>query len=406
MELVSTSPSGGPRKMVHSMREGKIDAGMDWSCSGRSALFGLSPGGSDRDVTRFATPVHERAVLSKSARGCEPSKKKMQLGALTEFPELRQATHLMEHHSHTVFSYRRVAETLPPDLYEEEEPPPAEGVVETRPRPSLADSINKSSEAEGGSEVSSEGAWECPPVRFKPPKPNIIRLTDLHFPLSESVLEQTLPWLTSGTQRGPLESHFSSRLVEVCGDNAHPTEDPDNPPPWKVSESGIYLSNMAGTTDVRRIVSLGIHTVIDMTGEIDTFAEARAKSLRNRGVTVVTFMAEDRAGYRILRNHLLAALSIRLQDMELGGATMVNCAAGLNRSVAVAVALIMVTEGLPLFETIRNLAVARGRRVLSNDSFRRQLVDLARMLGLIDQYPSPSSSVRTSSRSVASSSFI
>ena len=55
---------------------------------------------------------------------------------------------------------------------------------------------------------------------------------------------------------------------------------------------------------------------------------------------------------------------------------MVHCHGGIDRSVFVAVALLILLESRPLTSAMRAVAASRGK-VLSNRSFRAQLLEVA-----------------------------
>ena len=59
---------------------------------------------------------------------------------------------------------------------------------------------------------------------------------------------------------------------------------------------------------------------------------------------------------------------------------LVHCYGGINRSVFVAVALLMLLENMNLADALRAVAATRGR-VLTNRSFRAQLLEVAVMTG-------------------------
>jgi len=56
---------------------------------------------------------------------------------------------------------------------------------------------------------------------------------------------------------------------------------------------------------------------------------------------------------------------------------LVNCLAGMNRSVTVVVAYLMAMHGMALLDAVRHVWSRRGSHVLSNRAFRAQLVRLA-----------------------------
>lgn len=85
--------------------------------------------------------------------------------------------------------------------------------------------------------------------------------------------------------------------------------------------------------------------------------------------------ALDTPGYDLLGKHLDTATEFLDSAQQMsGGVVLVHCVAGMNRSVALAVAYMYRKFGIPLRTTLRLLAAYRP--VLTNQSFRRQLQQL------------------------------
>ena len=66
-----------------------------------------------------------------------------------------------------------------------------------------------------------------------------------------------------------------------------------------------------------------------------------------------------------------------------GGRTLIHCFAGVNRSAALAIAVLMLRERRPLLDVARECFEARPF-ILSNETFRDQLVRLAIEHGLAE----------------------
>ena len=69
-----------------------------------------------------------------------------------------------------------------------------------------------------------------------------------------------------------------------------------------------------------------------------------------------------------------------------GGKVIVHCMSGINRSGLIAIAACMVLERMPLLEAVRLAKIKRGN-ILTNESFRHQLCDLAAAEDLLGDKP-------------------
>merc|ERR1712151_538675 len=89
---------------------------------------------------------------------------------------------------------------------------------------------------------------------------------------------------------------------------------------------------------------------------------------------------EDTEGYPLLARHLEECLCFAERCEAGNTGLLVHCVMGLNRSASLTVALLMVRQELALSEAVRRVWEARGRlSILTNVSFRRQLVQLAHL---------------------------
>ena len=109
---------------------------------------------------------------------------------------------------------------------------------------------------------------------------------------------------------------------------------------------------------------------------------------RRRGLPSIQFAsvdARDAPGALILQRHLSKTLRL-FQSANISESTprkiFVHCYAGCNRSPTLALAAIMLTRRENLFDVVRRAVRARPC-ILSNQSFRKQLVDLASREGLL-----------------------
>ena len=93
------------------------------------------------------------------------------------------------------------------------------------------------------------------------------------------------------------------------------------------------------------------------------------------------FDADDDDYYDIIQ-HVPAARSFIDGARSQGGKVLVHCARGINRSGAICIAYLMVDLQQNLIETVQYMKKRRGV-ILTNVSFRRQLIDFARKYGLL-----------------------
>jgi protein-tyrosine phosphatase len=92
--------------------------------------------------------------------------------------------------------------------------------------------------------------------------------------------------------------------------------------------------------------------------------------------------AEDFDGYPLLECHLPAASAFVEAQRKAGGTTLIHCFAGVNRSAALAIAVLMLREKQPLLKVAAAVFEERPF-ILSNLTFRAQLVQLAAERGLL-----------------------
>ena len=106
------------------------------------------------------------------------------------------------------------------------------------------------------------------------------------------------------------------------------------------------------------------------------------KQLASQGIqNYLESFAQDHTDYDIIQRDLASSLQFAQQVHASSGALLVNCYGGVNRSGAIVAALLMLIDKEPLVTAVTNLVAKRGY-VLSNLSFRRQLVQLAAKHGL------------------------
>ena len=97
--------------------------------------------------------------------------------------------------------------------------------------------------------------------------------------------------------------------------------------------------------------------------------------VRNR-FEVVEIAARDEPDYFILLHHLDAFLAAVDRAVAAGVAVFVHCVAGVNRSVALCAAYLILREGLDPIQAVRLFRKENKLVVLDNAGFRQQLVEL------------------------------
>ena len=99
--------------------------------------------------------------------------------------------------------------------------------------------------------------------------------------------------------------------------------------------------------------------------------------LEERGIILIKKDADDSDRFNVLQEELLSgALSMASQAKEQDGALLVQCWGGCNRAPSLAVALLMLQEGMDVVQAAARVMAHRGA-ILTNRSFRRRLVTLA-----------------------------
>ena len=145
----------------------------------------------------------------------------------------------------------------------------------------------------------------------------------------------------------------------------------------------LLLGDKRCAADLPTLSAFGITHMLNVAG---THGRAASGAAHVGALHYLQLHADDDEGYPILTKHLLAASAFIRTAREQGGRVLIHCQAGINRSGCIAVAELMLTERLPVLEAIQRVKAARGV-LLSNTSFQRQLVELARDNGLLGPLP-------------------
>lgn len=93
---------------------------------------------------------------------------------------------------------------------------------------------------------------------------------------------------------------------------------------------GLFLSNANGATKLARLQELGITHVLNVAGRIGSRIPDEA--YEDAGIRLLIVEAEDEVNYQMLDKHLGDATSLIQEAKDGGGACLVHCQAGINRS--------------------------------------------------------------------------
>ena len=141
----------------------------------------------------------------------------------------------------------------------------------------------------------------------------------------------------------------------------------------------LLLGAAAHAADVAQLQALGVTAVLNLAPQS---CDDPVGSYAAREIGYTALEADDFSDYPLLELHLEQARELYAEVAAAGGTLLVHCFAGVNRSAAIAVALLMLTRRTPLVPTLTSVAALRPF-VLTNRSFRRQLAELPRREGLL-----------------------
>ncbi|EGB11007.1 hypothetical protein AURANDRAFT_62234 [Aureococcus anophagefferens] len=154
--------------------------------------------------------------------------------------------------------------------------------------------------------------------------------------------------------------------------------------PVDVVPGEVYLGDAVCARDVARLQSLHITHVLNAAGAA---AAAPAAAYAAAGIETLVLEARDEPGYPMLANHLDAARAFLAKARRGGGAVLVHCVQGLNRSGVLVAADLMLEERRSVLDAVRHCRARRGNECVSNKTFQRDLVDLARREDLLGPPP-------------------
>ena len=106
----------------------------------------------------------------------------------------------------------------------------------------------------------------------------------------------------------------------------------------------------------------------------------RFGQLQGFGCAHTVVAASDSMGFDMISRALPAAMDFARPFFQSRAPVLVHGCGGMNRSAFIVAALLVLLEDLPLMDALRTIAASRGR-VLTNRSFRAQLLDIAARTG-------------------------
>lgn len=126
----------------------------------------------------------------------------------------------------------------------------------------------------------------------------------------------------------------------------------------------LWIGSALDASDKRFLDANGIRVILNCAGE--------AERTRLQGYEYHELGALDVLGYPVLERHAGKTRAVLASAFTRGAPVLIHCAAGINRSVALAVDFLAAISGAPaagVVEWVRSLRAG----VLTNPSFEHQL---------------------------------
>eukprot|EP00756_Hemistasia_phaeocysticola_P039226 Hpha_TRINITY_DN16802_c2_g8::TRINITY_DN16802_c2_g8_i1::g.151102::m.151102 len=156
-------------------------------------------------------------------------------------------------------------------------------------------------------------------------------------------------------------------------------EDPVTKPPWELLD-GLWLSDGKGAQQGHFMRSQGIGICLRLSE--DPSDPQQVNALRACGIQLVELHARDATDEHIVQRVLPSALMVYRHARQSGVGLVVHCNAGVNRSAAICVGLMMIEHGIRLCDAASYCSARRGDVILVNRAFRWGLALLGKALGL------------------------
>jgi hypothetical protein len=153
----------------------------------------------------------------------------------------------------------------------------------------------------------------------------------------------------------------------------------------------VYLGNAGSVQDLAKLKKLGIRRVLNMAGSL-AIKKSTILAYEKEGFDYKRITALDNHYYPLLERDWKESYDF-IHDSEQDGNVVVHCVAGLNRSVLIVAADFMVSNKIPVLETMQHVRSQRGNAALHNGYFQEQLVALARISKLLGKPPGTEGSI-------------
>ena len=181
----------------------------------------------------------------------------------------------------------------------------------------------------------------------------------------------------SPVRLSPADANAWVRRVKAA---VTPVRELDPDPSPALLAPGLYLGSMAHASNVPLMKRLGLTHVLDCADREPIEAYDAA------GVEHLLLGAQDNTSYPLLKTHSAQAAAFLRPALDGGGAVLVHCEQGINRSAAIAIAFLLEWRMEPLLDVVAHAFAARPI-ILQNQGFVTQLVEHAAALGLLEVDP-------------------
>lgn len=143
----------------------------------------------------------------------------------------------------------------------------------------------------------------------------------------------------------------------------------------------VYVGNIGNAENYKLLRKYGITHVLNCAGYKGN-RSYQGSPYEGLDIEYKEFMADDSETYDISQ-HFRESFHYMDKAKRKNGCVLVHCAQGINRSVAVCLAYLMMEKNYSLLKAVKQMQKKRGC-VLSNRAFQRQLVMFACENGCLD----------------------
>ena len=147
----------------------------------------------------------------------------------------------------------------------------------------------------------------------------------------------------------------------------------------------LYLGSQVHAESLKTLRRLNITHVLNCAGFKGPRQFPDANPYEGFAIGYLEFKADDDDAYDITQ-HFNTAFGFLNNVFRDSGRALVHCAMGINRSVAICIAYLMVYLNMPLLKATEYVK-ERRRLCLSNEGFRAQLVQFAKGRNLLGRLP-------------------